>query len=163
MLAISALRLRLEGRGQLAFWARAGAPWIVAEELVLSPPPQPVAVRVSRVKPQAVSTVERSICITSTVQNLICPSADTRPAPSPLGFAKTDPRRSRLAEKAALVTGGSSGIGFAVARALGEEGFGVTIAARRPDKLESAASDLRDAGVDVQHVAANMREEEDVK
>jgi NAD(P)-dependent dehydrogenase (short-subunit alcohol dehydrogenase family) len=68
-----------------------------------------------------------------------------------------------LAEKAALVTGGSSGIGFAVARALGEDGFGVTIAARRPDKLESAASDLRDAGVDVQHVVANMREEEDVK
>jgi NAD(P)-dependent dehydrogenase (short-subunit alcohol dehydrogenase family) len=68
-----------------------------------------------------------------------------------------------LTEKAALVTGGSSGIGFAVARALGEDGFGVTIAARRPDKLESAASDLRDAGVDVQHVVANMREEEDVK
>lgn len=68
-----------------------------------------------------------------------------------------------MAEKAALITGGSSGIGFAVASALGEEGFGVTIAARRPEKLESAASDLRDAGVDVQYVVANMREEEDVK
>jgi NAD(P)-dependent dehydrogenase (short-subunit alcohol dehydrogenase family) len=68
-----------------------------------------------------------------------------------------------LADKAALITGGSSGIGLAVARALGEDGFGVTIAARRPEKLEQAANELRDAGIDVHHVAANMREEDDIK
>jgi NAD(P)-dependent dehydrogenase (short-subunit alcohol dehydrogenase family) len=68
-----------------------------------------------------------------------------------------------LADKAALITGGSSGIGLAVARALGQDGFGVTIAARRPDKLEQAAAGLRDEGIDVQHVAANMREEDDIK
>jgi NAD(P)-dependent dehydrogenase (short-subunit alcohol dehydrogenase family) len=68
-----------------------------------------------------------------------------------------------LADKAALITGGSSGIGFAVARALGEDGFGVTIAARRPDKLEQAAAQLRDAGLDVHHVAANMMDEDDIK
>jgi NAD(P)-dependent dehydrogenase (short-subunit alcohol dehydrogenase family) len=68
-----------------------------------------------------------------------------------------------LAEKAALITGGSSGIGFAVARALGEDGYGVTIAARRPEKLENAAAELRDLGIDVHHVAANMREEDDIK
>jgi NAD(P)-dependent dehydrogenase (short-subunit alcohol dehydrogenase family) len=68
-----------------------------------------------------------------------------------------------LADKAALITGGSSGIGLAVARALGEDGFGVTIAARRPDKLENAAAELRDAGIDVHHVAANMRSEDDIK
>jgi NAD(P)-dependent dehydrogenase (short-subunit alcohol dehydrogenase family) len=68
-----------------------------------------------------------------------------------------------MADKAALITGGSSGIGFAVARALGEDGYGVTIAARRPDKLEKAAGELRDAGIDVHHVAANMREEDDIK
>jgi NAD(P)-dependent dehydrogenase (short-subunit alcohol dehydrogenase family) len=66
-------------------------------------------------------------------------------------------------KKAALITGGSSGIGLAVAKALGEDGFGITIAARRPDKLENAASELRDAGLDVHHVAANMREEEDIQ
>jgi NAD(P)-dependent dehydrogenase (short-subunit alcohol dehydrogenase family) len=68
-----------------------------------------------------------------------------------------------LAQKAALITGGSSGIGLAIARALGEDGFGVTVAARRAEKLEQAAAELREAGVDVQHVVANMREEEDIK
>ena len=68
-----------------------------------------------------------------------------------------------MADKAALVTGGSSGIGLAIARALGEDGFGVTIAARRPEKLEQAAADLRAAGLDVHHVVANMREEEDIR
>jgi NAD(P)-dependent dehydrogenase (short-subunit alcohol dehydrogenase family) len=68
-----------------------------------------------------------------------------------------------LADKAALITGGSSGIGLAVARALGEDGYAVTIAARRPDKLERAAAELRDAGIDVHHVAANMVEEEDIQ
>src|SRR6478672_2024913 len=69
----------------------------------------------------------------------------------------------RLADKAALITGGSSGIGLAVARALGEDGYGVTIAARRPDKLEQAAAELRDDGLDVLHVAANMAQEEDIQ
>ena len=68
-----------------------------------------------------------------------------------------------MAEKAALITGGSSGIGLAVARALGEDGYGITISARRPDKLEAAAAELSDAGIDVQQVAANMVEEDDIK
>jgi NAD(P)-dependent dehydrogenase (short-subunit alcohol dehydrogenase family) len=67
-----------------------------------------------------------------------------------------------LAERAALVTGGSSGIGLAIARALGEDGYGVTIAARRAEKLEQAAAELREAGIDVHHVVANMREEDEI-
>src|SRR5689334_21768066 len=69
----------------------------------------------------------------------------------------------RLADKAALITGGSSGIGLAVARALGEDGYGVTIAARRPDLLEQAAAELRDDRLAVLHVAANMAQEEDIQ
>jgi NAD(P)-dependent dehydrogenase (short-subunit alcohol dehydrogenase family) len=68
-----------------------------------------------------------------------------------------------LADKAALITGGSSGIGLAVARALGEDGYGITISARRPDKLEAAAGELRDAGLDVLAVAANVADEDDIK
>ena len=68
-----------------------------------------------------------------------------------------------MADKAALITGGSSGIGLAVARALGQDGFGITVSARRPDKLEQAAATLRDEGLEVLAVAANMAEEEDIR
>jgi NAD(P)-dependent dehydrogenase (short-subunit alcohol dehydrogenase family) len=67
-----------------------------------------------------------------------------------------------VAERAALITGGSSGIGLAIARALGEDGYGVTIAARRPEKLEAAAEELRGAGLDVNSLPANMTDEEAV-
>jgi NAD(P)-dependent dehydrogenase (short-subunit alcohol dehydrogenase family) len=62
-----------------------------------------------------------------------------------------------------LITGGSSGIGLAVARALGQDGFGITVSARRPEKLEQAAAQLRDEGFEVLAVAANMADEEDIR
>ena len=68
-----------------------------------------------------------------------------------------------MADKAALITGGSSGIGLAVARALGQDGYGITISARRPDKLAAAAAGLRDEGLDVLDVPANMTSEEDIQ
>ena len=65
-----------------------------------------------------------------------------------------------MAEKAALITGGSSGIGLAIARVLGEDGYGLTVSARRPEKLEAAAEDLRSGGLDVLDVPVNMADEE---
>jgi NAD(P)-dependent dehydrogenase (short-subunit alcohol dehydrogenase family) len=66
--------------------------------------------------------------------------------------------------RAALITGGSSGIGLAIAKALGEDGYGVTISARKPDKLEAAAEGLRGDGLEeVQAVPANMSEEDEIK
>ena len=47
------------------------------------------------------------------------------------------------AKRAAIVTGASSGIGLAIAKVLGEEGYALTIASRRPEKLEAAAEGLR--------------------
>jgi NAD(P)-dependent dehydrogenase (short-subunit alcohol dehydrogenase family) len=45
-------------------------------------------------------------------------------------------------ERAALVTGGSSGIGFAIARLLREEGYALTLVSRRAEKVEAAAEEL---------------------
>jgi NAD(P)-dependent dehydrogenase (short-subunit alcohol dehydrogenase family) len=45
-------------------------------------------------------------------------------------------------ERAALVTGGSSGIGLAIARLLRYEGYDLTLVSRTPEKIEAAAADL---------------------
>ena len=44
--------------------------------------------------------------------------------------------------RSALVTGGSSGLGFALARMLRAEGYELTLVARRPEPLEEAATEL---------------------
>jgi len=67
------------------------------------------------------------------------------------------------AERAAIVTGASSGIGLAIARVLGEEEFGVTMAARRPEKLEAAVARLAADGLDVHGVAANVSDETEIQ
>ena len=68
-----------------------------------------------------------------------------------------------MAERAAIVTGASSGIGLAIARVLGEEGFGITMAARRPEKLEGAAAGLSNDGFDVHAVPANVADESEIQ
>lgn len=68
-----------------------------------------------------------------------------------------------MAEKAAIVTGASSGIGLAIAHMLGEEGYALTVASRRPEKLEAAAGELSDAGYDVEAVAGALGDEEQVR
>lgn len=68
-----------------------------------------------------------------------------------------------MPDRVALVTGASSGIGLAIARMLGEEGYGLTVVARRPDKLEEAATALRDAGHEVEAVAGNLIDEDDIR
>ena len=57
---------------------------------------------------------------------------------------------------AALVTGGSSGIGLAIARMLRDEGFDLTLVSRRPERVEAAAAELGAAAV-----AANMADADD--
>jgi NAD(P)-dependent dehydrogenase (short-subunit alcohol dehydrogenase family) len=68
-----------------------------------------------------------------------------------------------MPERAAIVTGASSGIGLAIARVLGEEGYGITMAARRPDKLDVAVAGLAQDGFDVHAVAANVSDEAEIQ
>jgi NAD(P)-dependent dehydrogenase (short-subunit alcohol dehydrogenase family) len=56
----------------------------------------------------------------------------------------------------ALITGGSSGIGLAIARMLREEGFDLTLASRTKEKIEAAAAELG-----AHAVAADVGKEED--
>jgi NAD(P)-dependent dehydrogenase (short-subunit alcohol dehydrogenase family) len=44
--------------------------------------------------------------------------------------------------RAAIITGGSSGIGLAIGRMLREEGYDLTLASRRPEKVQAAAEEL---------------------
>jgi NAD(P)-dependent dehydrogenase (short-subunit alcohol dehydrogenase family) len=68
-----------------------------------------------------------------------------------------------MADRAAIVTGGSSGIGLAIARMLLVEGYGVTLSARRPDKLEAAAEELAAGGGEIQHIAGDTGKEEVIR
>jgi NAD(P)-dependent dehydrogenase (short-subunit alcohol dehydrogenase family) len=65
-----------------------------------------------------------------------------------------------MSDRAAIVTGASRGIGLAIADLLGQEGYGLTLTARRPETLEATAQDLRGKGYDVEAVPANMNDEE---
>jgi len=58
--------------------------------------------------------------------------------------------------RSALVTGGSSGIGLAIARVLAEEGLSLTLASRRRERVERAAAELG-----AQAVTADMSSAED--
>jgi NAD(P)-dependent dehydrogenase (short-subunit alcohol dehydrogenase family) len=66
--------------------------------------------------------------------------------------------------KAALVTGGSGGIGLAIARMLASDGYALTIAARRPEPLQAAADALRtEFGVPVESVAGSLASDDAVR
>ena len=70
-----------------------------------------------------------------------------------------------LTGKAALITGGGSGIGLGCARHLVRDGASVTLAGRRQDSLDAAAAELRSeapAGVQVRGVACDVADEDQV-
>ena len=65
--------------------------------------------------------------------------------------------------RAALVTGGSRGIGLEIARKLAEQGWDLTVSARSADTLAEAAESLRSSyRVEVNAVPADMAAEDDV-
>lgn len=68
-----------------------------------------------------------------------------------------------MPDRAAIVTGASSGIGLALTRMLCEEGHAVTMAARRPEKLQAAYDELKGEGLAVEQFAGNLGDEETIK
>ena len=64
--------------------------------------------------------------------------------------------------RAALVTGASSGIGLAIAAMLAEEGYDLTLTSRTAAKLESAAGPVSALGTEVQTVAADVGDPEQI-
>jgi gluconate 5-dehydrogenase len=67
-----------------------------------------------------------------------------------------------LSGKVALVTGGSHGIGFAVAKTLAEAGAKVCINGRSEDKLAASKAEFKALGLDIFTVAFDVTNESDV-
>lgn len=67
----------------------------------------------------------------------------------------------RLAHKTALITGGGTGIGRAIALRFAKEGARVAISGRRREKLDSVAAELKQAGADACLITGDVSREED--
>jgi len=68
-----------------------------------------------------------------------------------------------LKGRVAVITGGSKGIGKAIARGLAAEGVNIVLLARGKEQLDKAADDVRKAGVEVMSVSADIGSSDSIK
>ena len=64
-----------------------------------------------------------------------------------------------LAGKVAIVTGASSGIGYATAKLFAREGAKIVVTARRQDKLDALVTDIEAEGGEAVAIAGDVRDE----
>lgn len=67
-----------------------------------------------------------------------------------------------MPRRAALVTGASSGIGYAIADMLGSEGYALTMTSRRPANLSPAVESLRSKGYEIRECLADVMVDEEI-
>ena len=68
-----------------------------------------------------------------------------------------------LAGKSVLITGGTDGLGLALARQLAAEGASVAVCGRDRDRLSAAEASVQDAGGDVLAVRADVSSADDIE
>jgi short-subunit dehydrogenase len=72
-------------------------------------------------------------------------------------------RLTDRSDRAAIVTGASRGIGRAIAETLGDEGFALTLSARKAHPLEETARELSERGLEVESLAADVADEDSIR
>jgi NAD(P)-dependent dehydrogenase (short-subunit alcohol dehydrogenase family) len=72
-------------------------------------------------------------------------------------------RPDLLSGQTAIITGGGSGLGFGIAQALSRHGANVVLAARKLERLEAAAEQIRAAGGQALAVQCDIRDAEQVE
>jgi len=71
--------------------------------------------------------------------------------------------KNNIEGKVVVITGGSSGLGEATARYLAEKGAKVVLGARRVEKLEKIASEIKENGGEAVALKTDVTKAEDVK
>ncbi|MEN0038280.1 MAG: SDR family oxidoreductase [Cellvibrio sp.] len=71
--------------------------------------------------------------------------------------------QSAINQKVVIITGASSGIGETAARILAAQGAKVVLGARRTDRLETLAADIRAQGGVAEYCAVDVRQQEQVQ
>jgi NADP-dependent 3-hydroxy acid dehydrogenase YdfG len=78
-------------------------------------------------------------------------------------MSKTQNEKTGIAGKVVVVTGASSGIGEATARHLAQQGAHVVVGARRTDRLEGLAKELRAGGAHIEHQMLDVTRRDSVE
>lgn len=66
-------------------------------------------------------------------------------------------------EKVALITGGSSGLGYALAELLGKQGYKIIVLARNPEKINKAVADLSAKNIAAKGISCDTTDENGLK